>query len=331
MKTFTILNEQCATSDVNPGNLGSLGVTNHLTPVQNILTNVRNFFATQLGVVASIGEDGVSIKLNSSKFVNKQEIEKILNNPIQKTMSLKQYIQSQGLDLIKMIALGQYWVIYFSPSDVKTAMPGMEAVPATAPVKEQLEMNIDEAEMTSYKMLFEDEDEEVTNPNKDELSEILGMSDKVKAAKKLEALVAKEIELPREYYFAAVKTLKGKEVIALRWKYTKRTGKKETSQLTKSLMHIYDDGEVFCGDLDKDSMFKLPTETNTLINNILDMFDAEKTNDLAVFKIKDFEKKDSSKEGEKKASDGQNDGNKEREKSEKKDDDKKSDDLGGLL
>lgn len=328
MKTFTTLNEQCVTSDVNPGNLGSLGVTNHLTPVQNILTNVRNFFATQLGVVASIGEDGVSIKLNSSKFVNKEEIEKILNNPIQKTMSIKQYIQSQGLDLIKMIALGQYWVIYFSPSDVKIAAPGMEAVPATAPVKEQLEMNIDEAEFTTYQMFFEDEDEEVKNPNKDELSEIFSMTDKVKAAKKLEALVSKEVELPREYYFAAVKTVKGKEVIALRWKYTKRTGKKETSELTKSLMHIYDDGEIFCGDLDKDSMFKLPTDTNTLINNVLDMFDAEKTNDSAIFKIKDFEKKDSSKEGDKK--DGQNDGNKEKEKSEKKDD-KKSDDLGGLI
>lgn len=326
MKTFTTLNEQCATSDVNPGNLGSLGVTNHLTPVQNILTNVRNFFATQLGVVASIGEDGVSIKLNSSKFVNKEEIEKVLNNPIQRNMSIKQYIQSQGLDLIKMIALGQYWVIYFSPSDVKIAAPGMEAVPATAPVKEQLEMNIDEAEFTTYQMLFEDEDEEVKNPNKDELSEIFSMTDRVKAAKKLEALVSKEIELPREYYFAAVKTVKGKEVIALRWKYTKRTGKKETAELTKSLMHIYDDGEIFCGDLDKDSMFKLPTETNTLINNILDMFDAEKTNDSAIFKIKDFEKKDSSKDSSK---EGQNDGNKENEKSEKKDD--KKEDTGGLL
>lgn len=323
MKTFTILNEQCVTSDVNPGNLGSLGVTNHLTPVQNILTNVRNFFATQLGVVASIGEDGVSIKLNSSKFVNKEEIEKVLNNPIQRNMSIKQYIQSQGLDFIKMVALGQYWVIYFSPSDVKIAAPGMEAVPATAPVKEQLEMNIDEAEFTTYKMLFEDEDEEVQNPNKDEVSEILSLTDKVKAAKKLEALVAKEIELPREYYFAAVKTIKGKEVIALRWKYTKRTGIKETSELTKSLLHIYDDGQIFCGDLDKDSMFQLPSETNTLINNIIDMLDAEKTKDSAVFKIKDFEKKekDSSSSSEKEdnsekssSKSGQNDGNKEKEK-----------------
>ena len=319
MKTFSVLNEQCITSDVNPGNSMSLGVTNHLTPVQNILTNVRNFFATQLGVVASIGEDGVSIKLNSSKFVNKEEIEKVLNNPIQRCMSIKEYIQSQGLDMIKMIDLGQYWVIYFSPSDVKIANPGMEAVPATAPVKEQKEIGIEEAEFTTYSMIFEDEDEEMKNPNKDELAEIISMSDKVKAAKKLEALVAKEIELPREYYFAAVKTLKGKEVIALRWKYTKRTGKKETSELTKSLMHIYDDGEIFSADLDKNSMFKLPTETNTLINNIFDMFDAEKTNDSAIFKIKDFEKKDSS--------------NKEEKKSDEKDksSDKKDNDLNGLL
>lgn len=320
MKTFTILNEQCATSDVNPGNSMALGVTNHLTPIQNILTNVRNFFATQLGVVASIGEDGVSLKLNSSKFVNKKEIDAVLTNPIQRNMCLKEYIQAQGLDFIKMIDLGQYWVVYFSPSDVKTAVPGMEAVPATAPVKEQLELRIEEAEIDNCYMVLEDEDEEVKNPNKEEIANILSMKDKVKAAKKLEALVAKETELPREYYFAAVKTQKGKEVLALRWKYTKRSGVKETIELTKSLMHIYDDGNVFCADLDKNSMFKLPTETNTLINNILDMFDAEKTNDSALFKIKDFEKKDDSKKEESS------------EKSdEKKDKDKGSESSGGLL
>ena len=309
MKTFTRLNEQCSTSDVNPGNALSLGVTNHLTPVGNIVTNVRNFFAVQLGVVASIAEDGVSIKLNSSKFVNKTEIEKVLTNPIQRNMSIKEYIQSQGLDLIKMICVGQYWVVYFSPSDVKTAQPGVEAKPADAPVKEMQECEIEEAEIESLNevIIKEDEDEEMKSEGKDELNVILGMSDKVKAAKKLEALVAKEIELPREYYFAAVKTQKGKEVLALRWKYTKRSGIKETIELKKSLMHIYNDGQIFCTDLDKNSMFKLPTEVNTLVNHILDMFDAEKTNDSAVFKIKDFEKKS------------------DKDKNDKKDDEKKDD------
>lgn len=296
MKTFTKLNEQCVSSDVNPGNALALGVTNHLTPIGNIVMNVRNYFASQLSVVASIAEDGVSVKLNSSKFTSKDEINKILNNPIQRNMSLKEYIQSQGLDLIKMICIGQFWVVYFSPSDVKTAAPGAEAVQAEAPVKEQLEYDIEEAEIESLDMIInEDEDEEMKSEGKDELNEIIGMSDKVKAAKKLEAFVAKEIELPREYYFAAVKTQKGKEVLALRWKYTKRSGIKETIELKKSIMHIYNDGQIFCSDLDKNSMFNLPSEVNTLVNNIIDMFDAEKTNDPAVFKIKNFEKKDDKK------------------------------------
>ena len=103
----------------------------------------------------------------------------------------------------------------------------------------------------------------------------------------------------------------------------KRTGIKETSELTKSLMYIYEDGQIFCPDLDKDSMFKLPTETNTLVNNVLDMFDAEKTNDSAVFKIKDFKKNDDS---------GRNDGNKEKENSSSDKKEKKSnDDLGKLV
>ena len=59
-------------------------------------------------------------------------------------------------------------------------------------------------------------------------------------------------------------------------------------------------------------MFNLPSEVNTLINNILDMFDAEKTNDKAIYKIKDFRKKD----------------NKEDKKDDKKD---KSSNAGGLL
>ena len=324
MKTFTKLNEQCVTSDVNPGNAMSLGVTNHLTPIGNIVLNVRNFFATQLGVVASVAEDGVSLKLNCSRFTNKEEINKTLNNPIQRNMSLKEYVQSQGLDLIKMICIGQFWVVYFSPSDIKTAAPGAEAVQAEAPVKEQQEYNIEEAEINNFEMIIkEDEDEELKNPNKDELIEILAMKDKVKAAKKLEALVAKEIELPREYYFSAVKTLKGKEVLALRWKYTKRTGKKETSELTKSLMHIYDDGDIFCADLDKNAMFNLPSEVNTLINNIIDMFDAEKTKDPAVFKIKDFEKKDENKEDK--------DKDKDKEGSENKDKEEKSENTSSLL
>lgn len=322
MKTFTILNEQCLTSDVNPGNAMSLGVTNHLTPINNIVTNVRNFFGAQLGIIVCVAEDGVSLKMHSSRFVNKEEVNKILCNPIQRNMSVREYIQSQGLDLIKMICIGQYWIVYFSPSDIKTAAPGMEAVPAELPVKEQLEWGFDELELDSLDpvIITESEDEEMEDSNKEKIKEILEMTDKVKAAKKLETLVATEIELPREYYFAGVKSNKGTESIALRWKYEKRSGKNETSSLTKSLINIYGKtGELFVADFDKNSMFNMPSEVNTLVNNIIDFFDAEKTSDPAVFKIKNFGKEDKE---EKKDSNDENKDNDENKSGEEKKDDK---------
>ena len=321
MKTFTKLNEQCLTSDVNPGNALSLGVTNHLTPVANIVTNVRNYFGAQLGIIVCIAEDGVSLKMHSSRFVNKEEIRKILQNPIQRNMSVQEYIVSQGLDRITMMDLGQYWVVYFSPSDVKTAKPGLEANPAELPVKEQLEWNLGELEMHSLDdIITESEDEEMEDSNVAKIKEILEMTDKVKAAKKLEALVANEIELPREYYFAGVKSNKGTESIALRWKYTKRSGKNESTELVKSLINIYPkEGELFIADFDEKSMFNLPSEVNTLINNIIEMFNAEKTSDKAVYKIKGW------KDAEASSSDDTSGGDKKEKKSEENDnkDDKK--------
>lgn len=330
MKTFTILNEQCVTSDVNPGNAMSLGVTNHLTPVDNIVTNVRNFFGAQLGIIVCVAEDGVSLKMHSSAFVNRESIMKILNNPIQRNMSVKEYITAQGLDLIKMIDLGQYWVVYFSPSDIKTAAPGMEAVPAELPVKEQLEWGLGELEMHSLDpvIITESEDEEMEDGNITKIKEILQMTDKVKAAKKIEALVANEMELPREYYFAGVKSNKGTESIALRWKYTKRSGKKETTELVKSLINIYPkEGELFIADFDEKSMFNLPADVNTLINNIIEFFNAEKTNDKAVFKIKGW------KDAEASSSDDTSGGDKKEEKPEENGnkDDKKEDKSSGSL
>lgn len=309
MKTFTKLNEQCLTSDVNPGNALSLGVTNHLTPVNNIVTNVRNFFGAQLGIIVCVAEDGISLKMHSSRFVNKEEIRKILQNPIQRNMSVQEYITSQGLDRITMMDLGQYWVVYFSPSDVKTAKPGLEANPAELPVKEQLDWNLDDIEMHSLdEIITESEDEEMEDSNVSKIKDILAMDDKVKAAKKLETLVAHEIELPREYYFAGVKSNKGTESIGLRWKYTKRSDKKETMEIVKTLMKIYGKtGEIFVPDFDENSMFNLPSEVNTLINNIIEMFNAEKTSDKAIFKIKGWKDEESDDNSDKKEDDKKED------------------------
>jgi len=273
------------TSDQNPGNsLINTGVTNHLTPIGNILTNIKNMFCTRLGVVASIAEDGVSIKLNSSYFTDPESVKKVLYNyDIMRGTCLASYIMAQGLDNMTSVNLGQFIVVYFGPKDIATAMPAMEPEQNELPCTEQFF----DAEMIN--IVKEDEDEELVDLTKQKLHEIFISKDKVKAAKQLEILVGQEMELPREFYFAGVKDVKGNESIALRWKYTKRAGKHQTTEITKSILNIYDDGSegVFVGDFDKDSMFTLPDEVKTLIEHVLEFIGAKKTNDLCIYSLED--------------------------------------------
>lgn len=287
MKVFSqYINEKCDTADVNQGNsLLQTGVSNHLTPIGNIVTNVKNLFATRLSVVASIAEDGVSIKLNSSYFTDPKEINKVLYNyEIIRGTCLASYIMSQGLDMIKTVNLGQFYVVYFCPSDINTAMPGVEPNQSTLPCKEMLDYNLEEAEMI---MLKEDAEEELADITKEKLAEIIKMTDKVKAAKQLELLIMQEVDMPREYYFAGVKDKVGNESIALRWKYTRSGGKGQTVEITRSLINIYDDGEngVWVADFADDSLVKLPEEVEKLINTILDFIGANETKTKGSFTI----------------------------------------------
>lgn len=327
MKVFSqYINEKCDTADVNQGNsLLHTGVSNHLTPIGNILTNVKNLFAARLSVVASVAEDGVSIKLNSSYFTSPEQINKILYNyEIMRGTCLASYIISQGLDLIKTVNLGQFYVVYFCPRDIKTAMPGVEPEQAMLPCKEMLDYNLDEAEMI---MLKEDADEEIADLTKQKLSELIKSTDKVKAAKQLELLVTQEIELPRNYYFAGVKDKQGNESIALRWKYTRSGGKGQTVEITKSLINIYDDGEngVWVADYADDALVELPDDVKKLIDNVLEFIGAGEAESKGVYtigaerKAKDDDKSDEDKKDDDKTSD-------DTDKSDDKDDDKSDED-----
>ena len=306
--TGKLVGESCVTSDVNPGNaLSTTGVTNHYTPVQNILTNVKNLYACRMSIAASLAEDGFSIKLNSSKFVSEAEVRRMLYTPLDRTtIPLAQYIISQGLDNVKMIKVGDFYVVYFSPKDIKAAEPGLEAPQAEAPVKEMLDYNIEEAEITT---ITEDEDdEELEDLTKKELSKLIDEKDKVKAAKQFMQIVSQQMELPREYYFAGVKDKDGKESIALRWRYTKRRPHKKTAEVTRSLINIYGNTKdgVWVGDFDEKTYFQLPDEVKKLIQNILELLGAEKTDDECVYSLdakkedKKDDKKDDKKEDNKK-------------------------------
>lgn len=332
MKVFSqYINEKCDTADVNQGNsLLHTGVSNHLTPIGNIVTNVKNLFATRLSVVASIAEDGVSIKLNSSYFTDPKEINKVLYNyEIIHGTCLASYIMSQGLDMIKTVNLGQFYVVYFCPSDIKTAMPGVEPNQAVLPCKEMLDYNLEEAEMI---MLKEDAEEELADITKEKLTEILKMSDKVKAAKQLELLIMQEVNIPREYYFAGVKDKAGNESIALRWKYIRSSGKGQTVEITRSLINIYDDGEngVWVADFAEDALVKLPEEVEKLINTILEFIGANETKNKGSYtiggeKVDKDDDKDDKDDNDKDDKDDKDDNDKD-DNSDKTKDDKKTED-----
>ena len=301
------MTESCVTADVNPGNAYSnTGVTNHLTPVANIVAQIRNLFSPLTGVVASIAEDGFSVKLNSSKFASQEEVNKILYDTcIMKGTCLASYIQQQGLTVMKMINVGQYFVVYFCPNDIKGAGKTDE-VPANLPCKEMQELDIEETEM--YSLIKEsDDDEEIKDITRQKVSELINSKDKVKAAKQLELLLTQELELPREYYFAGVKSKDGDESIALRWKYTKNRPHNKTSENVRSILNIYDmTGEgIWVQDFDKDSMVTLPDEVDKLIHSVLDFLGAEETENPAVWSLEGSEpgkKKDKDEEDKNKES-----------------------------
>lgn len=294
MKTFSsLIKENCTTSDVNPGNGVGLGVTNHLTPVSNIVMNIRNLFSGLTGVVASEAEDGFSIKLNSSQFVSKEAVNRVLYQPVYQNQSIYSYISAQGLTNIKMVNLGQYIIVYIGPNDIKAANTGEEPCKACLPCKEMLDLNISEAELIT--ITEAEDEEEIEEITKKQMKEIIGAKDKVKAAKQFGILVAQQISLPQDYYFAGVKSSDGDESIALRWKYIKRRPHGKSSEITHTLINIFGLGKdaVWVGDFDKNAKFQLPEETKKLIESILELLGAEKTSDSCIYKIEeDGEKKE---------------------------------------
>ena len=321
MKSFTKrINETavCVTADVNPGNaLQTTGITNHYTPVQNIVTNVRNLFATRLSFVCAVAEDGVSVKLHSSKFVDKDSINSILYAPLYRgsESSVAQYIMSQGLNKIKLVSVGMYYVVYFYADDLKTAGEDFEKNDEKYyECSQQVEMNIEETEMDS--LLNEDEDEEeMENETLKKVAELIDSKDKVKAAKQLELIVSQQIELPREFYFAGIKFKSGDESIALRWTYIKKLPTGKSTEIKRSLIHIFGKGDksIWVQDFAEDSIVKLPEDVKKLIESILDILEAEKTDDPSLFSFtgeehkRNDDKNDKDDEDDEKNDDTKND------------------------
>ena len=361
----------------NPGNLlMTTGVTNHYTPIENILTNVKNLFCLQLGIVATVGEDNVSIKLASSYFTSPEKVNELLWRPLYNdvftygTSSIQGYITSQGLSKVSTVNLGAYYVVYFSPEDIRTAedpcdmaaksqcdCPCPGELAACEGVIDEVEVNRiyeaddllggdDDSEKKDDLGRDEDSDDndddkkEDTDDKKEDkkssttLKEILANEDRVKAAKQLEILVSQKLSLPRDYYFAFVKFKNGDEAIALRWKYEKKLPTGNSTEKIRSLIHIFisDDYKVWVQDYAKDSIVELPKEVKTLIENILKILEAEKTNDPDVFTLKGIkDKSDDEKDSDENNDEDNNEGDENSEESNDKDSDEDNDKGGDLL
>ena len=269
--------------------LSTVGVTNHYTPIQNIITNVRNLFAPYFGLVVEPGEDGVSIKIHNSGFISQQAVNDILYKKVDRFTSVADYICQQGLCAIKLVNVGKFYVVYFCPTDIKTAenpnvmSSDLPAEIEVAPCREQLEYNIEEAEMSA---LHESAwDEEMEDKTKDELLDILDQDDKIKAAGAFNDKLGHVITLPEGVYVKAVKDEAGNESIAIRKKYTKRRPFGQSSEVVKSLINIYHTGNDGIWVDPFDNKEALDEETSNLINSILTWLGAEETGDPCVWKL----------------------------------------------
>ena len=326
-----MLNESASTVDKNPGNC--LGLMNHYTPVENIVTNVKNLFCAMLGIVATVGEDGVSIKLHSSQFVSEKMVYDRLYNILYNSQSLYSYISQQGLNVVKLVKVGQYYVVYFCPSDLATATAADDAAMGQlskscsdcAPCTEMMQLGIEESELSTITEGNDDDEDELEKLRAKQVNELIVIKDKVKAAKQFGALIMAQMSLPSEFYFCGVKSKDGDESIALRWRYTKRRPHNRSTEITRTLINIFGVGDeaIWIQDYDKNSYFELPDEVKKLIENILEFLGAEKTSDPCIYKIPEDEEKKKKDEEDKKA--------KEEEDDKTEDDKSRGDDSDDLL
>lgn len=274
-----------------------IGVTNHLTPVDNIVTNVRNFFSPKMSLVVSKGEDNVSLKCTSSLFTSEEQTRNMLYFPYwNDRMSLASYVSQQGLSQIKVLPIGQEFIVYFCPSDMPQLGYGSsygERVPCCG-CDEQRQYHLGEVEF----VVFEDEtqnanqkyygqgDQEIEGIQKKNLRELLNDKDKVKAAKEFAEILKQNMRLPENVYVKAVRDEDGNESVALRYRYEKRKPFGKTSTMTKTLVNIYGLGDngIWVDGFDNEN-FDL--DLKSTITDMLDFIGVRKTSDKCSFTISD--------------------------------------------
>lgn len=262
--------------DSNPGNsLDCLGVSNHYTPINNILIAIRNLICCRLGIIAEPGEDEVSIKLHSSKFTDEESINAMLYDKIDRFTSLDSYIRMQGLTKRTIVDLGSYKVVYYSPEDIKQAenpevmaqVPDVDIEPTT----ECLE---------TIKTILEEQQDN----DKVDWIDILGNEDKNVAAALFYDKIKNKIDLPENYYYVkATKDANDNKCVAIRKKYEFRKPFGEKIEKVKSIINIYSPDNIWVSGYQ--DCITLSDTDSRIIEKVLNLINAQKTDDNCKFTL----------------------------------------------
>ena len=271
----------------------TIGVMNHLTPIQNIITNINNLFASQLSIVAEPGKDNVSILVHSSFFSNKDITYAQIYLPVwNDKVSLASYVSQQGLNNIKVIPTGngEECMVLFCPSDMPQLGYNGSCTTGTEPKcaceskeveYEQFTFEEGEDMMNGIKN-YGFGDQEIESIQKKDLREILGSKDKVKAAKMFDDILKKNMRMPENYYIKAVRDEDGNESIALRYRYEKKKPFGKSITLTKSIVNIYNTEE---GGIWVDNAENLPEEMKGVVDDMLNFVGVRRTGDPNSFSV----------------------------------------------
>lgn len=286
MKTLSMLKENCYDNITK-------GVTNHLTPVENIITNVRNFFSSKLSMVVSKGEDGVSIKCTSSLWTDEENARSAMYWPVwNDRTSLYSYVSMQGLSCVKMIPIGQEVVVYFCPSDIQQSYGycGEDdyCAPKALACTEQKIYHLGDVEYEQLGEIKEDAwqpEQEIEDTQKKDVRELLASKDKVKAANAFAEILKQNMRMPENYYIKAVRDEDGNESVALRYRYEKRKPFGKTATVTKTLVNIYGLGDNGIWVDSADDPNGLPEEMKGVIDDMLGFIGVRRTGDACCFTI----------------------------------------------
>lgn len=298
MKTLSMLTETSqAVKDLiaKQKSINPIGLSNHYTPVENIITNVKNIYGTRLSfTVEKFGNYGIILR--SHLFANQEDVNAIIYADLFQpgTSSVFNYIYNQGLTKMQILKEGDYFVVTFEPNDI--AKPALVPQQGKDELTNTFEETRKEYEVESQYLLKEDQyggvkmqntigDQEIDILQKNDLRNLLGGDDKVKAAKAFAAAVSQNMKLPENYYIKAVRDEDGNESVALRYRYEKRRPFGKTQTITKTLMNIYglgDDGIWVDGYDDKASV---PEEMRGIIDGILNFVGVRRTGDNCTFTI----------------------------------------------